>query len=448
MFIIHLLQSSSDEADINVNAFIYHTSVTEFFRWSWHQCQCLYLSYICYRVLQMKLTSNVNCHFLSYICYRVLQMKLTSMSMPLFIIHLLQSSSDEADMKLNQCQCLYLSYICYRVLQMKLTSMSMPLFIIHLLQSSSDEADINVNAFIYHTSVTEFFRWSWHQCQYLYLSYICYRVLQMKLTSMSMPLFIIHLLQSSSDEADINVNAFIYHTSVTEFFRWSWHQCQCHYLSYICYRVLQMKLTSMSMPLFIIHLLQSSSDEADINVNAFIYHTLLQSSSDEADINVNAFIYHTSVTEFFRWSWHQCQCLYLSYICYRVLQMKLTSMSMPLFIIHLLQSSSDEADINVNAFIYHTSVTEFFRWSWHQCQCLYLSYICYRVLQMKLTSMSMPLFIIHLLQSSSDEADINVNAFIYHTSVTEFFRWSWHQCQCLYLSYICYRVLQMKLTVQ
>jgi hypothetical protein len=139
-------------------AIIYHTSVTEFFKWSWHQCQCLYLSYICYRVLQMKLTSNVNCHFLSYICYRVLQMKLTSMSMPLFIIH--------------------------------------------LLQSSSDEADINVNAIIYHTSVTEFFRWSWHQWQCLYLSYICYRVLQMKLTSMSMPLFIIHLLQSSSDEAN------------------------------------------------------------------------------------------------------------------------------------------------------------------------------------------------------------------------------------------------------
>ena len=219
--------------------------------------------YICNRVLQMKLTSNVNCH--------------------------------------------YLSYICYRVLQMKLTSMSMPLFIIHLLQSSSDEADINVNAFIYHTSVTEFFRWSWYQCQCLYLSYICYRVLQMKLTSMSIAIF--------------------YHTSVTEFFRWSWHQCQCLYLSYICYRVLQMKLTSMSMPLFIIHLLQSSSDEADINVNAFIYHT--------------------SVTEFFRWSWHQCQCLYLSYICYRVLQMKLTSMSMPLFIIHLLQSSSDEDNIAV-----------------------------------------------------------------------------------------------------
>ena len=62
--------------------------------------------------------------------------------------------------------------------------------------------------------------------------------------------------------------------------------------------------------------------------------------------------------------------------------------------------------------VYHTSVTEFFRWSWHQCQCLYLSYICYRVLQMKLISMSMPLFIIHLLQSSSDEADINVNAII------------------------------------
>jgi hypothetical protein len=94
--------------------------------------------YICNRVLQMKLTSNVNCH--------------------------------------------YLSYICYRVLQMKLTSMSMPLFIIHLLQSSSDEADINVNAFIYHTSVTEFFKWSWHQCQ--------------------LPFFIIHLLQSSSDEAN------------------------------------------------------------------------------------------------------------------------------------------------------------------------------------------------------------------------------------------------------
>jgi hypothetical protein len=73
----------------------------------------------------------------------------------------------------------------------------------------------------------------------------------------------------------------------------------------------------------------------------------------------------TSVTEFFRWSWHQ--------------------MSI--------------------AIIYHTSVTEFFKWSWHQCQCLYLSYICYRVLQMKLTSMSMPLFIIHLLQSSSDEAN-------------------------------------------
>jgi hypothetical protein len=119
----------------------------------------------------------------------------------------------------------------------------MPLFIIHLLQSSSDEADINVNAIIYHTSVTEFFRWSWHQWQCLYLSYICYRVLQMKLTSMSMPLFIIHLLQSSSDEADINVNAFIYHTSVTEFFKWSWHQCQ--------------------LPFFIIHLLQSSSDEAN-----------------------------------------------------------------------------------------------------------------------------------------------------------------------------------------
>ena len=32
-------------------------------------------------------------------------------------------------------------YICNRVLQMKLTSMSMPLFIIHLLQSSSDEAN-------------------------------------------------------------------------------------------------------------------------------------------------------------------------------------------------------------------------------------------------------------------------------------------------------------------
>jgi hypothetical protein len=59
---------------------------------------------------------------------------------------------------------------------------------------------------------------------------------------------------------------------------------------------------------------------------------------------------------------------------------KLTSMSMPLF--------------------NHTSVTEFFRWSWHQCHCLYLSYICYRVLQMKLTSISMPLFIIHL---SSEE---------------------------------------------